>query len=85
VKRVYRVHIAFTRPFNLKGHYNGHLNIKEFPCEHPGCGKVFRRKADRKRHQKSHEYYILTIVAKRIIFVKPAVNLLLEKMRWIDI
>lgn len=44
------IYTGFTRPFNLKSHYKGHLNILEYSCKNCEPENWFRRKADLNRH-----------------------------------
>jgi uncharacterized Zn-finger protein len=43
------------------------LGIKEFICDTVGCEKMFRRKADLKRHQRQHKYFFLISGEKNYI------------------
>jgi uncharacterized Zn-finger protein len=55
-RKVLLIDAAFTRPYNLKSHYRGHLGEKPFRCDVPQCDASFARKHDLKRHILSHSY-----------------------------
>jgi uncharacterized Zn-finger protein len=65
VVKVAIINVAFTRPYNLKSHYRGHLGEKPFVCDIPGCGASFARKHDLKRHILSHSYSIFILGKRR--------------------
>lgn len=82
VKKVHLINAAFTRPYNLKSHYRGHIGEKPYVCKESDCDAAFSRKHDLKRHLKSHSYFFFKIAVRKSIFVKPVVRLFQGMMLW---
>jgi hypothetical protein len=79
------INVAFTRPYNLKSHYRGHIGEKPYDCKELDCDAAFSRKHDLKRHLKLHSYWFINIGARKNTFVKLVVRPFREMMLWEDI
>ncbi|KAK7441033.1 hypothetical protein VKT23_016815 [Stygiomarasmius scandens] len=44
----------FPRPSGLSIHMNTHMHVKPYPCEYPGCSRMFTVKSNAKRHLRTH-------------------------------